>query len=313
MSSPLIGNALELSRYVWERSGTRSWPLRRPYAPDDDSLAKIAAWAGSWTGPALTICIPTTDRLDLLIPCLASLADTCAGKPVDVVIGDTGSSAETRETCTSVGLPVVPVLGRFNFSRACNEMARAARGESFLFLNSDAQAASDWVDHALRSSDREIVGAALVYPGTRRIQHAGVDAVRSVRWLDRNAYRPPRGYRGESRVAVQNVGIGKRLDTVSALAARVMAVTGAFLLTTRAQFSALGGFDEAFDVDLQDIDYCLRGWAHGLEVVCRRDIVFSHRHAASRGRYTFSIADWQLFVDRWQAELERWSGAQAPL
>ncbi len=88
--------------------------------------------------------------------------------------------------------------------------------------------------------------------------------------------------------------------------ANVVAVTGAFLYTARARFESLGGFDEAYRTDLQDFDYCLRGQACGMQVICRRDVVFSHKHAASRGRYRFPVDDWQLFVARWADELERW-------
>ena len=37
------------------------------------------------------------------------------------------------------------------------------------------------------------------------------------------------------------------------------AVTGACLATRREVFELLGGFDETLGVDLNDVDYCLRG------------------------------------------------------
>jgi GT2 family glycosyltransferase len=160
------------------------------------------------------------------------------------------------------------------------------------------------------SSDDEIVGAALVYPGTRRLQHAGVEIVPARGFLRPNAYRPRRGHRTESSFALQNIGTGARLETVGSQPANVIAVTGAFLHTSRTKFDSLGGFDEAYHTDLQDFDYCLRARAQGTQVICRRDIVFSHKHAASRGRYRFPLDDWRLFVGRWERELERWADAR---
>lgn len=314
LSRSRLRNSRDLPRYLWERTAARSLVAPRAFKLEDESLGRIAAWTRSWTAPALSICIPTKDRLDLLVPCLTSLAETCGGRPVDVVLGNTGSSAETLAICSSLGLRIVSLPEPFNFSRACNEMACASAGATLLFLNSDTAAiSSSWVERALDSSDHEVTGAALVYPGTSRLQHAGVMAVRARSWLQRNAYRPPRANRGASRLAIENVGIGKPLASVTTMSSRVMAVTGAFLLTTRSQFQALKGFDEAFRVDLQDIDYCLRAWARGIEVVCRRDIVFSHQHAGSRGRYEFPLQDWQLLLDRWTPELERWSAVRASL
>jgi GT2 family glycosyltransferase len=298
----------DLPRYAWERSGVRTLGLRPRLDPDGQALVRIRAWARSCRNPALSICIPIKNRLDLLVPCLDSLAATSTGRPVEVVLGDTGSTEETLDFCAALGLRIVSVPGPFNFSRACNEVAKAARGDALLFLNNDTTAIStDWFDRLLDLGEGEVVGAVLVYPGTRRIQHAGVTAVSGDGLLKPNAYRPSRSSRTGPAVALQNIGIGKPLESRRIGRGTVMAVTGAFLGTTRSAFFSRAGFDEAFQADLQDIDYCLRARACGSEVICRGDIVFSHKHAASRGRYRFPLEDWRLLLDRWGAELESWT------
>jgi GT2 family glycosyltransferase len=305
-----IRRSSELARYLWERSGSRSVRLHRDPRPSPEALARIRGWAESCRAPALSVCIPTTDRLDLLLPCLDSIAATCARKPVEVIIGDTGSSGRTLELYSRLHLQSVSVPPPFNFSRACNEMARVARGEALVFLNSDTRAeTANWVEPLLEAPEDEIVGAALVYPGTRRLQHAGVEVVRQQRFLRRNAYLPPYRHRAGATLALQNIGTGRRVETLTADRANVLAVTGAFLYTSRARFNALSGFDEAYRVDLQDVDYCLRGRARGMRVTCRRDVIFSHKHAATRGRYRFPLDDWRLFVGRWGDELQRWQSA----
>jgi len=305
----------DFPRYLWERSGTRNLLLKPAFNPDSANVERIVEWVRTWPAtPSLSICIPTRDRLDLLVPCLNSLARTCSGEPVEVVIGDTGSAAETIAAYTSMGLKAISVPGAFNFSRACNAMAHAASGDVLLFLNSDIEATTpNWVQRLLQDLDgaiagaTPIVGATLVYPGTRRIQSAGIEAVRSRPWPQPNVYRPRLQPRASRRWGLQNMDLGRRIESLPIDPATVMAVTGAFLATTRRQFSAFGSFDEAFRVDLQDVDFCLRARAQGAEVVCRRDFVFVHKHAGTRGRYPFPLDDWNLFLGRWGDELHRWA------
>jgi len=256
------------------------------------------------------VCIASRDRLDLLLPCLASLARTSQGRALEVVIGDTGSSPATHEFYAAIGVRTVEAPPPFNYSRVCNQLARSARADRLLFLNNDTEAVTpDWLDRLLATGPTELAGATLVYPRTWRVQHAGVEVRPAGGLLRPNSYRPPRAHRKEFPLALAHVGVGRRLDrSESPATVAVMAVTGAFLYTTREQFAAAGGFDEAYGVDLQDTDYCLRSRQLGYDVVCRRDIVFAHRHSGTRGRYAFPLADWRTFVGRWERELTAWQG-----
>ena len=72
-----------------------------------------------------------------------------------------------------------------------------------------------------------------------------------------------------------------------------------------------GGFDERYETDLQDTDYCLRVGARGLPVTCAGDIVFTHAQSATRGVYAHPHADWSLFRSRWAPVLETCAGPAA--
>lgn len=302
----------DLPRYLWERSGSRWLPTRQRFEPPE-RLANVVAWARTGSAPRVSICIPTRDRLDLLVPCLQSLARTSDAAAVEIVIGDTGSADETFAAYDRLGLRVVRVPGPFNFSRVCNAMAQAAVASRLLFLNSDTTAVTGgWVERLLRADDDQVLGACLVYPGTRRVQSAGIGAVRSRGLVQRSAYRP-RGRPGPAALALQSHALGRRTDELPSTPSPVMAVSGAFLALTRERFEQLGGFDESYRVDLQDVDLCLRAWAGGAEVVCDRGIVFAHRHAATRGRYAFPGDDWERFVAQWRDDLVRWQSAAARL
>jgi len=286
------------------------WRVARRAAVDGCVRYRLRRWVGSWQPPMLSICIPSCDHWrDLLLPCLLSLARTTHGAPIEVVIGDSGREGSTRSGCHEIGLQCVSIPQPFNFARACNAMAAKVRGAYLLFLNDDTKAVSqDWLDRLLAAHPAGVLGALLVFPESRTLQHAGVEVIRVTGDSDL-----PVGYReaarhGDVPVMVRHLGVGVPLAGAARLDySRSMAVTGAFLCTPRSCFEALGGFDERYETDLQDVDYCLRVRAAGLPVSCETDIVFTHAQSATRGAYPFPRADWDLFLSRWRTELEAWA------
>jgi GT2 family glycosyltransferase len=270
---------------------------------------KIKGWLAGRGVHTVTVCIPTTDRLDLLVPCLASLADT-AGPSVTVIIGDTGSVPETLAFYKEMGLRVIQMPEPFSFSRCCNEMAKAADSPLLLFLNNDTAAVTpDWFLRVLRAARREaVLGALLIYPGSRLIQHAGVDVFATGGVWSRGSYLPT--CLADFPYSVRHIGVG---EPVSALVrqdfSRMVAVTGAFLCLPKPTFHRLGGFDESYVTDLQDTDLCLTARKAGVPVRCLWDVVFTHAESASRSGYTFPLDDWRRFDARWRSEFETLAGA----
>jgi GT2 family glycosyltransferase len=270
---------------------------------------KIKAWVTGQRTPAVTVCIPTKDRLDLLVPCLESLVNT-AGGAVQVMIGDTGSGPDTLAFYEEAGLRFLRMPGPFSFSRCCNEMAKAADSPLLLFLNNDTTAVTpDWFLRVLRASRREaVLGALLIYPGSRLIQHAGVDVFSTGGAWPRGSYLPT--CLADFPYSVRHIGVG---EPVSALArqdfSRMIAVTGAFLCVPKPTFHRLGGFDEGYVTDLQDTDLCLAARKAGVPVRCLWNVVFTHAESASRSGYTFPLNDWRLFDARWRSEFETLAGA----
>jgi GT2 family glycosyltransferase len=111
------------------------------------------------------------------------------------------------------------------------------------------------------------VGARLLYPDGS-VQHAGVVvghgevAGHVFRHADRDA-----------------CGYGNRLQSVS----NYSAVTAACLLVRRSVFEEVGGFDEAFAVDFNDVDFCLRVREAGYHNVVVPHAALSHHELLSRG------------------------------
>lgn len=234
--------------------------------------------ARTWAKPPLiSIVIPTRDRIDLLETCLASLATLPSHGRHEIVIVD-NDSIEKRTLDFLCQLEregrarIVRQPGKFNFSALINAGAAAARGEFLCLLNNDVEAlGGDWLDRMTayaRRPDVGAVGAQLRYPDGA-IQHAGVAL----------------GIGG----AAGHIAKGERprpgdLNPWYAVDREVSAVTGACLLVARDKFFAVGGMDaEAFSVDFNDIDLCLRLRDRGWKSVYCAEAVLIHHELRSRG------------------------------
>ena len=239
-------------------------PRARPEEPQAASL------------PPVSIIIPTRDRLDLLEPCIASLR-RLEDVAYDIVIVDNGT-VEPKALAYLVGLaaqPDVIVLRQdipFNFSRLCNAGATVAKGDALLFLNDDVEAMDGtWLAHMLAwLSDPTVgaVGARLLYP-SRDLQHAGI--------ATNLVPGPGHPWRGASPEVWSSHPL---LNTPG----EVDAVTGACLLVRRADFRAVGGFDEeAFAITLNDVDLCLKLRRRGLKSLYAPAATLIHKEGQSRG------------------------------
>ena len=167
---------------------------------------------------------------------------------------------------------VLRVEGEFNFSRLINRGAAAAKGEVLAFLNNDIDASDpgwlrEMVSHAVRPGVGA-VGARLWYPnGT--LQHGGV--VLGLGGVAGHAFTGvPQGHAGYfNRTYLQQ---------------NCSAVTGACLLVRKEVFEKAAGFDETnFAISFNDIDFCLRLRAAGLQNVWTPYANLIHHESASRG------------------------------
>jgi GT2 family glycosyltransferase len=204
----------------------------------------------------------------------------------EVVLVNNGSTASSR---TEV-LEGVKRLNRwhevrmidddspFNFQRLNNDAARTCRGEHLLFMNNDAYLVSESErlvqSMVLLSSEPDIgcVGATLLFPDERTIQHGGVR-------LDAGSFASHLLF-GESQ------GDHHRLQTSA-----VSAVTAAFLMVAADKFWSVDGLDERFIVCGGDVDVCLRMLRKGLFNVVCRDGFAVHDESSTRDVSKIPISD----------------------
>jgi len=253
--------------------------------------------------PAISIIIPTRNRVDLLRHCLEGVARTEYPGRLEVIIIDNASddpaTLEYLEHLEPAFARVRRDDGPFNFAALNNRAASEASGDLLCFLNNDIEIVDgDWLTIMATQCQREeigAVGARLLYPDGR-IQHAGVvigiggAAAHAHRLLDRD----DEGYFHRH-----------------SLPQFVTAVTAACMVVRRDRFLAVGGFDaERFAVSFNDVDLCLRLGAKGWHTLYEPRATLVHHESVSRGLDRDPMgaarqsAEVKALQDRWDTALD---------
>jgi len=234
-------------------------------------------WAAPKTSRC-TIILPTRNGLDLTRPCVESVQNTLERPDqTELVIIDNGSDdpamlAWLKSVETQDRIHVRRDDRPFNWSALNNAAAAESTAESLLFLNNDMLATDRGWDTVLQGHlarpEIAAVGARLLYDDGS-IQHGGVVLY-------------------DSGVAIHEA-VGETCDQGlyldrSRLPHHNMAVTGAFLGCRRADFNAIGGFNETdLVVSFNDIDFCMRLRQLGGDILYTPEITFFHYESKSRG------------------------------
>lgn len=248
--------------------------------------------------PLASVVIPSRDRLDLIAPACRGVLEGTDYPAVELIVVDNGSTepavlAFYEELTRDPRVRIIPFPQPFNFSAMVNAGVRVSSGQVVVLLNNDVGLRQpDWlgemVRHALRP-DVGAVGAKLLF-GDGKLQHAGVVvglAGRAGHILRRRPAETP-GHLGRLRVAHE-----------------VSAVTAACLAVARRKFEAVRGFDaEAFPIDFNDVDFCLRLSAAGWKCIWTPAAELFHFESISRGPSTGAKRDRfereaGRFTDRW--------------
>jgi GT2 family glycosyltransferase len=188
---------------------------------------------------------------------------------------------------------VVSDTAPFNYAAIHNRIVPHTQGDVLAFLNNDIEVESpSWLDtmtaFALQPAIG-IVGAKLHFPNNR-IQHAGV--------IVSDGFRLTHYVRGEPRDVPGPRGLIQ-------ISREVQAVTGACMVMRRSVFDEVGGFDEAFAVNFNDIDLCLRTTQRGYRIVLAANSELFHVESATRGKEEMSYrkrleeVELNLFRARW--------------
>ena len=233
--------------------------------------------------PKVSIIIPNNNNVDVLKTCISSILEKTLYDNYEIIIVENGSEESSifeyyeqlKKECTNV--KIVTWKEAFNFSKVCNFGAEHAEGEFLLFLNNDTEVIDPkWLDYMIGDCQRDdvgAVGAKLLYPDDT-VQHAGVtyptlillDNVAGPYHLFTNLDRHYTGYCNRA-----------------VLRSSVEAVTGACLMTKRSIFEMLHGFDDEYEIDYSDIDYCFKVTNSGLQILYEPNSELYHHESLTLG------------------------------
>ncbi|MBQ3798244.1 MAG: glycosyltransferase [Butyrivibrio sp.] len=243
--------------------------------------------------PKISIVIPSCEHAEDLKRCITSIYEKSVYDNYEIIVvenGSTGSEVkgyyeELRNGSLKDIVKVVDYYEggahlnpdgtkpAFNYSAVVNYGVQHSTGEYIIFLNNDTQVITvNWMEELLMYAQRSDVGAVggkLYFPD-RKIQHAGVV-------LKLGAHRTA----GHSHYGQEGMNLGYmgRL----CYAQDVSAVTGACMMVSRAKYDEVGGYDETFQVSLNDVDFCLKLREKGYLNVFTPFAELFHYESLSRG------------------------------
>ena len=253
-------------------------------------------------GLRVAIIIPTKNHADLLRHCIDSIRATVKGVEYDIVVVDHESDEPaTRAYLASIrrDVQVLPYEGAFNFAAINNWAVRELDRpySHYLLCNNDIEAYEPgWLERMLelgQHADVGVVGALLLYPERKVIQHAGVCV---------GIFRAAEAY-GKFLRYPQDVVTGRESITMNR---EVSAVTAACMLVRKDAWDEVGGFDESIAVGFGDIDFCLRVLESGRRVLYCAHARLVHHESITRGVSPVDPhpVDTSLFRIRWKDLLD---------
>jgi len=257
--------------------------------------------------PRISIVIANKDHAEDLKRCVYSIVEKSTYDNYEIIIVENNSATEEiRELYKQLTeahnfIKVVTYEGKFNYSAVNNLGVSHTTGDYILLLNNDTEViTANWMEELLMYAQREdvgAVGAKLLYPD-KTIQHAGVViGLGAHRSAGHSHYKMPQ----------QNLGYMGRL----CYAQNMSAVTGACLMVKKSLYEQVGGLEEAFEISLNDVDFCLKLREAGLLNVWTPFAQLYHYESISRGlddqgekaqRYNREAA---MFREKWKEVLEQ--------
>jgi GT2 family glycosyltransferase len=242
--------------------------------------------------PFVSFVVPLYNHLEQTQAMLESLrASLPADLDYEVILVDDASTDGTREWLRQLNVPGVhTIINPLNmgYARANNAGVALARGELLGLLNNDLLFAPGWLEPMLDillspELNAGLVGNVQVRVADGALNHAGIQ-------LNANA----------------QFGHVQTLPDEAPLYRKVMAVTGACMLLRKADFAALGGFDEHFVNGCENVDLCFKVRAAGQAIyVANRSRI---RHHVSLSRAASTLRDQrnsQYLFARWRPTIKQ--------
>ncbi|MGL5383300.1 MAG: glycosyltransferase family 2 protein [Culicoidibacterales bacterium] len=252
--------------------------------------------------PKVTIIIPTRDHFDDVEQCIRSIQRYAGWDNYEIILVDNQSTPQQRQLFNQlaeeiVEMKILEANYEFNYAKLNNQAVAQSDGDYILLLNND----TIWTEEATLTRLLGIaqlpevgaVGCRLLYPD-QTIQHAGVIL----------GYHEIAGHSGVGLAADAPGHYGRNVSLYN-----YSAMTAACLLVKRAQYDAVAGLDERFQVAYNDVDFCLKLMTNGWYNVHAGQVSMIHAESKSRGHDSLQSQRYQqecqLMEQKWQQLLHR--------
>jgi GT2 family glycosyltransferase len=251
--------------------------------------------------PLVSVIIPSRDAAEMCEKCLYALFNKTHYPNFEILLIDNGSKdpsffsmIENWQHRFSSRFRVIRDDEAFNFSKLMNLGAQNASGSILLLMNNDVEVIhADWMERMVEFCLRKDVGvvtAKLLYPNDT-IQHAG-----AILGLGDAA--------GHILVGANGDASGYFGNLVCLTEYSIM--TAACMMVSKDIYWKVGGFDEAFPVEFNDFDFCLKVKALGKHNLMIPQVKLYHHESISRGHprenpktYKRYVGELNLFRSKW--------------
>jgi GT2 family glycosyltransferase len=241
-------------------------------------------------GPRVSIIIPFKDLEKSLLPkCVDSILSKTTYSNYELILISNNSEREETyayldDLSSKHDLVRVEYYNKpYNFAKINNYAERLCNGKYLLFLNSDTEVLDqDWLHGMLEFATQKnigAVGAKLLFPDYS-IQHAGVIIGLT-------------GFSGHVFSGVHEMDRSWRPFGQHYWPRNYLAITAACLMVERQLFQGVGGFDERFVINGNDVDLCLRIHAMGYRNVVTPFVKLIHRQSVIISSYTIPEQDFE--------------------
>jgi N-acetylglucosaminyl-diphospho-decaprenol L-rhamnosyltransferase len=222
------------------------------------------------TSPKISAVIANYEGEQVLPDCLESLAVQSLA-PSEVFVIDAGSADRSVDTARALGATVIETENR-GVGHLYNVGARAARSPLLLLANNDVAFDRDCLELLAAELDPHPIRFA-ADPCQRDWDGEQVIHARSTIRHGPLLRVPLPGYRIDQNVPEERVS-------------PTLLANGAAMLIRRELLLALGGFDESYFMEFEELDVCWRGWLRGWETVYVPQARVRHRvgHATTQQR-----------------------------
>ncbi len=260
--------------------------------------------------PLISIIIPSAGKAVMtsdqpivaLENCLRSLQERSTYRNFEVVLVDgydipDDILATVKQVFDGEAAPhlhLVRCKEPFNFAHRINQGAANANGQFLLLLNDDTEVLTpDWLESMLEFAQQQdigAVGAKLLYPDGK-IQHGGVMV------LGGNPGHAYHGFDGDHPGYYCSNLVNRNY----------LAVTAACLMIRQDIFQQVGGMDEIFPLNYNDVDFCLKVHQAGYRNVVTPYVQLIHYESISR-KAGLQPNEWETLNQKWKRYFTKLNG-----